>query len=251
MDMSDSAEVYASRALALQPASERCLSELLKAIADRPEEVLEYSYLVCGGGSCRYRLARAEMDLDLPSKSSLDWLENSFLSDIDSVAADAGCWLSILNGDSGLPYTERAVELMPEEEFYRCLYTEKLIDEGLLEDAIFQFGILKKSGPSGLFFWQTASSLYEALEDPISAIESSRRAWEIRMTPSSAADLGWKLYFYGRDMFRDGRMVDAIPILMESSNLWSNDSVWAVKSDSLLLLMNEFMSTSEGYGEPI
>ncbi len=224
---------------------------MLKALSDEPSEVLEYSYLVRGGGSCRYRLARAEVELGLPDKCSLEWLENSFHSDIDSVAADAGCWLSILHRDSGLPFIERAVELMPEEEFYRSLFIDKLIEAGLLEEAIFHFGILKESGISGLSFWQTASSLHEALDDPVGAIESSRRAWEIRMTPSSAADLGWKLYFYGRDMIRDGRMIDAVPPLMESSNLWSNDSLWAVKSDSLLLLINEFMSTSEGYGEPL
>ena len=251
LDVPDSAEVYAGVALGLQPANERCLAELLKSLSEKPEEVLEYSYLVRGGGSCRYRFARAEMDLDLPCKSSLDWLENSFLSDIDSVAADAGCWLAILHGDSGLPYIERAVELMPEEEFYRCLYVDKLIDEGLLEEAIVQFGILKESGSVGLSFWQTAASLHEAMGDPVSAIESSRRAWEIRMTPSSAADLGWKLYFHGRDLIRNGMMSDAIPPLIESSNLWSNDSLWAVKSDSLLILINEFTSTSEGFGEPI
>ncbi len=251
LDLPDSAGLYAGKALRIQPASERCLTELLKSLASQPETILEYSYLVAGGGTCRYRLARAEIELDLPEKPSFDWLENSFESGIDSVAADAGCWLSILYGDAGLRYIERSVELMPEVEFYRSLLIDKLIDDGKLEIAAAQFEILKETGSGGLSFWQTASSVHDALGDSRGAIEASRRAWEIRRTPSSAADLGWKLYFYGRELMRNGCMMDAVPTLRESSALWSNDSLWAVKSDSLLDLMNEFTSTSEGYGEPM
>ncbi|MCD4708734.1 MAG: hypothetical protein K8S62_13455 [Candidatus Sabulitectum sp.] len=223
----------------------------MKALSDQPDRVLEYSYLICGGGVCRYRLARAEIELDLLEKSSLDWLESSFDSGIDSVAADAGCWLSILHGDTGLHYIERSVELMPEEEFYRSLFIDKLIDAGNLEIAAAQFEIFKETNSGGLSFWQTASSVHDALGDDPGAIEASRRAYEIRRIPSSAADLGWKLYFYGRSLMREGSMTDAVPYLRESSCLWSGDSLWAVKSDSLLDLMNEFTSASEGYGEPI
>lgn len=251
LDLPDSAEFYAETALSIQPSSERCLAELLKSLSGQPEKILEYSYLVSGGGTCRYRLARAEIDLDRQEKPSRDWLENSFESEIDSIAADAGCWLSILHGDAGLCYIEKSVDLMPEEEFYRSLLIEKLIDATELESAAAQFEILKNTGSAGLSFWQTTSSVLDALGDSQGAIEASRRAFELRRIPSSAADLGWKLYFYGRNLMRDGLMIDAVPHLRESSALWSNDSLWAMKSDSLLDLMNEFTSTSEGYGEPI
>jgi len=253
LDRHDSAEVYAQAALLLQPGSERCLSELLKALSDDPASVLDYSSLVSGGGSCRYRLARAEIDLDLElnERTSIDWLETSFLNQTDSVAADAGCWLSIIHGSSGLQYIERSVVLMPHIEFYRSLLIDKLIQADNLEDAVFQFEILKETGSGDFYFWQTASSIYEALDDPDGAIEASRRSWELRQTPSSSADLGWKLYFYGRELMRSGQMMNAVPYLRESSSLWSGDSLWAVKSDSLLDLLNEFTSTSAGYGEPI
>ncbi len=191
------------------------------------------------------------MELNLPEKLSVSWLDNSFHSEIDSVAADAGCWLSILHGDSGVEYIERSVELMPEEEFYRSLLIGKLIDAGQVDRASSQFEILKEGGYEGLSFWQTASSVHDALGDLQGAIEASRRAYELRRIPSSAADLGWKLYFYGRGLMREGLMMEAVPYFRESSALWSSDSLWAIKSDSLLYLMNEFTSTSEGYGEPI
>lgn len=251
LDRSDSAEVYAEAALGLQPGSERCLSVLLKSLSDQPDKVLEYSYLVCGGGVCRYRLARAEIELNLPEKLSVFWLDNAFHSEIDSVAADAGCWLSILHGDSGLEYIERSVELMPEEEFYRSLLIGKLIDAGHVDRASAQFEILKEGDHEGLSFWQTASTVHDALGDAQGAIEASRRAYELRRIPSSAADLGWKLYFHGRELIRSGEMMNAVPYLRESSSLWSGDSLWAVKSDSLLDLLNEFTSVSDGYGEPI
>ncbi len=251
LDRPDSAEVYAEAALNLQPGSEKCLSELLKSLSHRPLIVLDYSYLVSGGGVCRYRLARAEIELELGERTSLDWLEASFCSQTDSVAADAGCWLSIIHGSSGLQYIERSVELMPHLEFYRSLLIGQLIRADHLEEAVSQFKILKETGTGDLYFWQTASSIYDALGDPLGSIEASRRAWELRRTPSSSADLGWKLYFHGRELMRAGELMNAVPCLRESSSLWSGDSLWAVKSDSLLDLLNEFTSVSAGYGEPI
>lgn|GEM_PF-484230 len=251
LDLPDSAMVYAEAAMRLQPAGEGCLSELLEALSDEPMRVLEYSSLLSGGGSCRYRLAKAEIDLNLPEKPSLDWLVSSFASGTDSVSADAGCWLSILYGDSGLAYIEKSVELMPEQEFYRCLLIDKLITAGLPDAAAIHFELLKETGSEGLSFWQTASSLYDALGDPSGAIEASRRAYQLRRTPSTAADLGWKLYFVGRDAMRDGNLIEAIPYLRESSGVWSRDSLWALKSDSLLILVNEYTGTAGGFGEPL
>jgi tetratricopeptide (TPR) repeat protein len=251
LDLPDSAGVYAERALSLQPASERCLSELLKSLSEQPEQVLEYSYLVSGGGPCRYRLARAEIELDLQDKPSLNWLKNSFATGTDSVAADAGCWLSILYSDSGLRYIETSVNLRSEEEFYRAMLIGKLIDENLTDRAIAEFVILKETTSGGLVFWQTASRVCDALGDSPGAIEASRRAWEMRKTPSASADLGWKLYFYGRDLMRRGLMQEAVPYLRESSTLWSGESLWAVKSDSLVDLLNQFTTEAQGFGEPL
>jgi tetratricopeptide (TPR) repeat protein len=251
LDRPDSALVYAETALRLQPSSENCLSELMKSLSSEPARVLQYSNLVSGGGSCRYRLARAEIDLSLSEKPSLDWLQNSFSSGVDSVSADAGCWLSILHGDSGLVYIQQSVLLMPEEEFYQCLFIEKLISNAMLDMAAIQFELLKETSSGGLSFWQTASSLYDALGDQGGAIEASRRAFELRQIPSTAADLGWKLYFYGRSIMREGSLIEAMPYLRESRELWNSDSLWAVKSDSLLDLINQFTGTAEGFGEPI
>ncbi len=242
--------VYAETALNLQPSNERCLAELLKSLVDEPERVLQYSYLIHGGGTCRYRLAQAEIKLDLAEKVSLEWLEMAYESETDSVAADAGCWLSIIHGDSGLEFVEKSVLLSPEVEFYRSLLVSKLVNAGLLEQASLQFEILKRTGFSGYSFWRTASSLYEASGDFDGAIEASRRAYQLRQIPGTAADLGWKLYFAGRELLRNQQLTEAQLPLREASVLWSSDSLWAVKSDSLLDLVNEFTST-EGYSEPI
>ncbi len=252
LDLPDSARIYAEEALSIQPASERCLSQLLKSISNQPDEVLGYSYLVSGGGACRYRLARAEIDLDVPVKSSLVWLENTYETGEDSAAADAGCWLCILDHRGAeLEYIERSVELVPGSVFYRSLLIDKLIQQGYVERAVAEFDTLKQADSWGLLLWQTASSVLEATGDTSGAIDASRQAWRIRMTPSTSADLGWKLYFYGRELLRNGDMQAAIPYLRESSVLWSSESLWAAKSDSLLDLMNQFTSISDGYGEPL
>ncbi len=94
--MPDLAESYAIAALELDPGNENCLAELLKALASRPSEVIGYSPLVAGGGVCRYRLARAELELGQPRGPSVMWLLESYENSDSAVAADAGCWLSIL-----------------------------------------------------------------------------------------------------------------------------------------------------------
>lgn len=251
LDQQDSAFVYAKEAFALDPGNERCLTELLKSLSNKPEEVLQYTSFVAGGGVCRYRLARAELQLDMSEETSFLWLIDSFENG-DSVAmADAGCWLSILMEESSLQYIEKSLFLFPDEDFYRSVYIGFLIEELLLENAVEQFEILKENCESDGYFWQTASSLFQALGDDIGAIEASRRAYEYRKVPATAADLGWKLYFYGRGLLREDRFTEAIPFLSESSTLWSPESLWAMKADSLLNLLNEFTSTSSGFGEPL
>jgi tetratricopeptide (TPR) repeat protein len=214
--------------------------------------VLGYSYLVSGGGACRYRLARAEIELGLPVKPSLEWLESMYAAGGDSAAADAGCWLCILDyRGAGLEYIERSVELAPGSVFYRSLLIDKLIQQGYIEMAVAEFDTLKQAETPGLLLWQTASSVLEATGNSSGAIDASRQAWRIRKTPSTSADLGWKLYFYGRELVRSGEIQAAVPYLQESSVLWSSESLWAVKSDSLIDLMNQFTSVSDGYGEPL
>lgn len=251
LEMPDSAMIYASEALSLSPGNESCLADLLKALSDSPEDVLSYSPLVSGGGVCRYRLARAEMQLDrLPGESVL-WLLNEFEHGNPESAADAGCWLSILFPEKGLQYLERAVDLMPEEQFYRCLLVEQLVGQDLTERAMEEFEPLRNSQLKDLGYWQAAASVYEAAGDGIAAIEASRQAYSLRMVPSTGADLGWRLYFHGLDLLRENRMSEAVPFLMECSDVWSPDSSWAMRADSLLDLMNEFTSISDGFEEPL
>jgi tetratricopeptide (TPR) repeat protein len=105
-------------------------------------------------------------------------------------------------------------------------------------------------GEHDLSYWQTASAVLEALEDRDGAIEASRNAYALRMTPSTGADLGWKLYLRGRDLFRENRIAEALEFLREAGEVWSEDSPWALRADSLIDLCNEFTSVSSGFGEP-
>lgn len=251
LDMPDSARVLASEALSLAPGSECCLAELLKAVSDEPDRVLEYSYLVSGGGSCRYRLARAELQKGDFQGESLAWLLDSFENGDSASAADAGCWLSILFPDKGLQYIERSVELMPGEVFYRCLLVERLIDFGDVQGASAEFDALSPECADDVHYWGTAASLHEALGETSAALEASRRAYQLRMVPATAADLGWRLYFAGRDLIRENRMSEAVPFLIECSSVWSPESSWALRADSLLDLTNLFTSVSDGFGEPL
>jgi len=251
MEMHDSASVYASEALLLNPGNEGCLSELLKALSDDPCSVLQYSPLISGGGTCRYRLARAELDTSLLPGESVLWLLGRFETGDSVSAADAGCWLSLLFPDSGLQYLERSVELMPDEPFYRYLLIERLAEGGFTDRGLQELELLSDSCEGSTSYWQAAASVYEALGEQEAAIEASRRAFLLRMVPSTAADLGWRLYFHGRDLVRENRMTEAVPFLRECSSVWRAESSWALRADSLLDLMNEFTSISDGYGVPL
>jgi tetratricopeptide (TPR) repeat protein len=243
--------IYASEALSLSPGNESCLADLLKALSDTPEGVLGYSPLVSGGGVCRYRLARAEIELGHLSGGSVLWLLNEFDQGDSASAADAGCWLSILFPEKGLQYLERAVDLMPDEQFYRCLLVEQLVRGNFTERALEEFEPLRNSELKDVGYWQAAASVYEATGDNVGAIEASRQAYSMRRVPSTGADLGWRLYFHGVRLVRENRMSDAVPFLTQCSDVWSSDSSWALRADSLLDLMNVFTSISDGYEEPL
>lgn len=249
--MPDSAAAYAEAALFLAPGNERCLGELLKALSANPDSVLTYSPLVSGGGVCRYRLARAELDLGDLEGESVTWLLDTFENGDSAAAADAGCWLTVLFPDKGIRYIEKSVRLAPEESFYRCLLVDRLVDEDLIERAVEEFALIDGSAASSPGYWGTASSLYEALEDDSAAVEASRIAYSMRRTPSSGANLGWLLYRYGRSLISRNMMTGAVPVLYECSDTWSPDSPWALRADSLLNDLNEFTSTADGFGEPL
>jgi len=251
LDMPDSAAVLAGEALFLAAGNERCLGELLKALSSKPDSVLAFSTLVSGGGVCRYRLARAELDLGDFEGESVAWLLDTFENGDSVSAADAGCWLTILFPDKGIRYIERSVQLVPEESFYRCLLVDRLVDEGLLERAEEEFGLISDSAASGPGYWSTASSLYLAMGDDSAAVEASRTAYGMRRTPSSGANLGWLLYRYGESLISRNMMTGAVPVLYECTETWSPDSPWALRADSLLDDLNEFTSASDGFGEPL
>ena len=200
---------------------------------------------------CRYRLARAELDLGSPEGESVTWLLDTFENGDSAAAADAGCWLTILFPGKGVRYIERSVQLAPEESFYRCLLVDRLVDENLLDRAEEEFALIDSTAASGPGYWGTASSLYEALGCDSAAVEASRIAYGMRRTPSSGANLGWLLYSYGRNLISRNLMTSAVTVLYECSDTWSPDSPWALRADSLLGDLNEFTSTADGFGEPL
>lgn len=211
--------------------------------------MLEFSRLVSGGGVCRYRLAKAELQLNMFQGESLCWLLDRFENGDPLEQADAGCWLSLLFPVSGLEYIERAVSISPDVVFYRYLFLDKLIEADLLNRAGEEFALLKDSGDTG--FWQAAASLHGAQGLEAQAVNDLRMAYNLRRTPSRGAELGWRLYFFGSELIGENRNQEAIPLLIECSETWNSESTWAVRADSLLNQLNEFTSVSDGYGEPI
>lgn len=236
-------------ALHLNPGNENCLGELLKALSDSPDQVLEYSSLVSGGGVCRYRLAKAELQLNIFQGESLRRLLQRYQDGDSTAAADAGCWLSLLFPSRGLEYIERAVNLAPDAVFYRYILIEKLVESDMLHQAEEEFFLLHDSCDTG--FWQAAASLHQAMGEEFEAVEDLRRAYNLCRTPSTGGDLGWRLYFLGRNLAGENRIQEAVPLLIQCSGTWSRESTWAVQADSLLNQLNEFTSISDGFGEPL
>ncbi len=236
-------------ALRLNPGSESCLGELLKAVSDNPDHVLEYSSLVSGGGVCRYRLAKAELKLNIFQGESLRWLLQRYQEEDSTAAADAGCWLSLLFPSRGLEYIERAVDLAPDVVFYRYILIDKLIESDMLNQAEEEFFLLHDSCDTG--FWQAAASLHQAQGKEFEAVQDLRMAYNLCRTPSTGGNLGWRLYFLGRDLAGENRIQEAVPFLIQCSGTWNPESTWAVRADSLLNQLNEFTSISDGFGEPL
>ncbi|PIE52525.1 hypothetical protein CSA37_04630 [Candidatus Fermentibacteria bacterium] len=248
LDQPDSARCYARRAFYLAPGEEKALSELMRSLASEPESVLTYSHLVSGGGVCRYRLARAELDLNRYAESSIQWLTEASANSDSAKAADACCWLWILTGRSDLELIEKASALAPDEEFYRGMLVEALVDSEKIERAASEFE--RMTDRSSFSYWSTASELHwaEGLHDL--SVDDCRKAFNMRQIPSTAADLGWRLYFRSRELIEAGSMQKAEILLRECSGLWSAESSWALRADSLINSLNEFTSVNGDYGEP-
>lgn len=255
MEMPEKALEPALAAWSMEPSSQWFLAEYLRALRSLGmfPEMMEYSDLVRGGGVCRYYLAAAERELGMEPSPSLRHLLDASVSPDDSTAADACAWLAIfLQGpsleDSILALTVRSVELRPEEDFYRCLLAERLAEAGDLEGAGEQIGRLRLGGADGYSYWRAVAVLAAAEDDPERNIWALRRARERRVCPESARNLGWALYFRGRNALRSGDLALSGDALRESSLLGDSSEVFVQRSDSLLRLIDEFEKTAAGGG---
>ena len=243
----DSALPWAELALELDPDNQWYMCEVLRALCSMEmfTEAAGYLPRVRGGGVCRYYLARAESECGAGDSPSLEWLEEALRSEDDSTAADAACWLSLLLSgrvpdDSLSALLARAVELDPGSEFYRCRYAGALAGEGRTDEAAACLRPLRISGASSQVYWQARAELARAEGDSRREIWALRRAWQARRTPVAAESLGWALYLSGRDAMRSGDLALAAGRLLEASSLGGAGDVYAVLSDSLLELLDEY-----------
>lgn len=255
MEMPEEALGPALAAWSMEPSSHWFLAEYLRALRSLGmfREMMEYSDLVRGGGVCRYYLAAAERELGMEPSPSLRYLLDASGSSDDSTAADACAWLTIfLQGrsreDSVLALAARSVELRPDEEFYRCLLAERLAEAGDLEGSREQIGRLRLAGGDGYSYWRAVAVLAAAEDDPERNIWALRRARERRTCPESARELGWALYFRGRDALRAGDLALSGEALRESALLADSSEVFVQRSDSLLRLIDEFEKTASDGG---
>jgi tetratricopeptide (TPR) repeat protein len=239
----------------IEPSSQWYFAEYLRALRSLEmfEGLLEYEEFVRGGGVCRYYLAAAERELGIEPSPSLGYLLDTSSCGYDSAAADACIWLAILlqnevNPDSVLTLVETAVNLQPDEDFYRCVLAEKLAENGEIERSREQLHLIRLEGSTGYSYWQSYASLAEAEEDADRRIWALRRARADRICPESSRNLGWALYISGRNKLRDGDLVLSRERLLEAVCLADTSEIYVQKSDSLLELIDEFEnSTSDNY----
>jgi tetratricopeptide (TPR) repeat protein len=243
LDMPDSAAVLASRALQLRPGSAPVLGELLRALSQEPDSVLKYSRLVSGGGVCRFRLAQAERKAGVAAGHT-SYLLETLGSGTDSARADAACWLSMLMPDSSLRLMELAVALSPDDPFYRTVLGGELASAGYPDRGL---AVLEPLEPQGYYYWQAMARCLEAADSLEAAAGAFRMAYSARRCPSAAADLGWFLYRAGRDLARQDRCAEALPLLREAAGLWHGDSAWACAAGSLAVLAEEFLEAGTGW----
>jgi tetratricopeptide (TPR) repeat protein len=244
--MPDSALGYARRAWDERPQDQWYLAEYMRALyrLERYRAILDLAWTVRGGGVCRYYLARAEQALDTVPESRR-YFEEVLASPEDSTAADAASWLSILawediGPDSVISLLRAAVELSPDETFYRARLVEALSEEDMTGEAWDHLRLLRLGDDRSQSYWSAWAAFAEAEGSARREVWSLRRAWEDRRCPQTATNLGWALYLAGRDTLRAGHPREALPLLRESASLGCSADVFAVKSDSLIQLVEEF-----------
>ncbi len=237
----------------IEPDNQWYLAEYIRALKslEMYDELIGYGEYVRGGGVCRYYLAVAERELGMrPSPSHAYFLTVSACDD-DSAAADACAWLAILlqdeaEADSIIVLVETAAALQPDVVFYRCVLAEKLAENGETERSRVQLHFIRLEGSTGYSYWQACASLAEAEEDTDRRIWALRRARSDRICPQSSRDLGWTLYFSGRDALREGEVLLARERLLEAASLGDSSEIYVHKADSLLDLIHEFENSVSG-----
>ncbi|OPL17969.1 MAG: hypothetical protein AVO35_07355 [Candidatus Aegiribacteria sp. MLS_C] len=246
MELPEEAVSPALAAWRAEPSNPWFLAEYMRAMRAMGmyHEVLSCSVFVRGGGVCRYYLADCEMDLGSEETPSLDYLVRESSGD-DSAAADACIWLSIVqlgNDDpqAALSSASRAVDLVPEDAFYRCVLAQRMAEAGSLETSRDILAGLRLEGETDLSYWQACAALSSAEGDEDRVIWALRRARECRRCPGTDRELGWALYFAGRDALREGDTELCRHRLTEAAVAGDTAEVFVQRADSLLELLNEF-----------
>lgn len=237
----------------IEPDNQWYLAEYIRALKslEMYDELISFGEYVRGGGVCRYYLAVAERELCIRPSPSLAYFLTVSACDDDSAAADACAWLAILlqneaEADSIIALVETAAALQPDVVFYRCVLAEKLAENGEIERSREQLHFIRLGGSAGYSYWQAYASLAEAEEDTDRRIWALRRARSDRICPQSSRDLGWTLYFSGRDFLREGEVLLAREQLLEAASLGDSSEIYVHKADSLLDLIHEFENSISG-----
>lgn len=231
----------------IEPDNQWYLAEYIRALKNLEmyEELIGCGGYIRGGGVCRYYLAVAERELGVCPSPSVEYMLTASLCEDDSAAADACVWLVILlqdviDADSVIVLVETAVTLQPDVLFYRCILAEKLAENGETERSRKLLHSMRLEGSTGYSYWRAIASLAEAEEDTDRHIWALRRARSDRICPESSRNLGWTLYFSGRDALREGNILLSRERLLEAANLGDSLETYVHKADSLLKLIYEF-----------
>lgn len=231
----------------IEPDNQWYLAEYIRALKNLEmyDELIGCGGYIRGGGVCCYYLAVAERELGIYPSPSFEYLLAASSAQDDSAAADACLWLALLLGnevdaDSLIVLVETAVMLQPYEDFYRCILAEKLAENGETERSREQLHLLRLEGSTGYSYWQACASLAEAEMDTDRRLWALRRARSLRICPESNRNLGWTLYFAGRDALRDGDILLSAERLQEAVGLGDSSEIYVHKADSLMELIHEF-----------
>lgn len=252
MELPEEAFAPALAAWRAEPSNPWFLAEYMRAMRamGMDHEVLSCSVFVRGGGVCRYYLADCEIRLGLGVTPSLDYLVRESAGN-DSASADACIWLSMVrlgtdDPQAALGLASRAVELAPGEAFYRFVLAERMAEAGSLETSRGILAGLRLEGELDHSYWQASAALASAEGDRERVIWALRRARERRRCPGTDRELGWALYFAGRDALREGDAELCIRWLTEAALTGDTTEVFVQRADSLLELLNEFQKGPSG-----